>query len=109
IRATPLLQNKAHPDFVSECTQTLQICNNLQSFVYTPSSTAVIAILPTLSNKERLKVVRINAKLSTSQASALLNLKNVEKLELDKNADEFDTLCPFYLYSPSIAGTNGWM
>ncbi|KAG6901828.1 hypothetical protein C0995_007535 [Termitomyces sp. Mi166 len=47
-----------------------------------------------LRGKESLKKLRINAKLSTTQASMLLGLKNVERLELDSASWEVLDILP---------------
>ncbi|KAF8065057.1 hypothetical protein FPV67DRAFT_167464 [Lyophyllum atratum] len=82
IRATPILHHsQAHPDFVRECTRALELCDNLRSFVYTPNT--ITAILPMLSGKERLRDIRMSARLTTSQAAALTKLGRIEKLSLE--------------------------
>ncbi|KAG5734528.1 hypothetical protein E4T56_gene4354 [Termitomyces sp. T112] len=94
IRVVPLLMNKPHPDFVQECTRTLGLCNSLRSFVYTSKSVLIPSILPVLQGKEGLKKLRIYAKLSTTQASMLLKLDNVERLELDSASWEVLDILP---------------
>ncbi|KAG6853893.1 hypothetical protein C0991_000358 [Blastosporella zonata] len=94
IRVTPLLVGKVHPAFLNECTRALGFCNNLHSFVYTPASVAINAILPTLEKMEHLKTLRLCAKLSTSQTASLLKLNKIEKLELDNTSWEVLDVLP---------------
>ncbi|KAG6833244.1 hypothetical protein H0H87_009865 [Tephrocybe sp. NHM501043] len=79
----PLLSANAHPDFVGECMRALKLCKNLRSFVFTPPSGALSAILPALEEKEHLKILRLCIKISSSQTASLVKLNKIEKLELD--------------------------
>ncbi|KAG6885221.1 hypothetical protein C0993_004781 [Termitomyces sp. T159_Od127] len=97
IRITPLLMNKAHPDFIQECTRTLELCNNLRSFVYLSKAVAIPAILPMLQGKEGLRKLRIKARLSTTQASMLLKLTNIEELELENASWEVLGILPRWM------------
>ncbi|KAF5384392.1 hypothetical protein D9615_003394 [Tricholomella constricta] len=94
IRATPLLHSRVDPDFIRECTRALELCDNLRSFVYTP--TAVTAILPLLPGRERLRELRINARFTTAQAATLAKIGRLEKLELDRGSWEVIDVLPVW-------------
>ncbi|KAG6906253.1 hypothetical protein DXG01_014971 [Tephrocybe rancida] len=84
IHNIPSLCRKANPDFVRDFTDALKLCNNLRSFVYTPTSLlAISAVLPMLDGKQHLRNIRISAKLAASQAATLVKFNQVERLELD--------------------------
>ncbi|KAG6826656.1 hypothetical protein H0H92_014947 [Tricholoma furcatifolium] len=83
IRVMPIINNKPHPDFIHDFARALELCNNLDSFVYTPPSANTSAIMPMLQGKAHLKHIRMSARLSTTQAAMLPKLRHVERLELD--------------------------
>ncbi|GLB39748.1 hypothetical protein LshimejAT787_0702580 [Lyophyllum shimeji] len=92
IRYAPIYHDRPHPDFIRECTRTLELCDNLKSFVYTPSATQ--AILPMLQGKDRLRDIRINARFSTSQSATLAKLGKIERLTLEYGTWEVMDVLP---------------
>ncbi|KAF5392671.1 hypothetical protein D9757_000886 [Collybiopsis confluens] len=81
IRRIPPLKTQHHPVFLSEATQALSLCKNLQSFRCDKS--ALPSFLAPLQKKERLQELRVNAQLTTAQSEKLAKLDNLTSLCLD--------------------------
>ncbi|TRM66963.1 hypothetical protein BD626DRAFT_452299 [Schizophyllum amplum] len=81
LQCVPLYKSNPHSVFLRDCTRTLALCTNLQTFRCSVPSFP--CFLPSLENKPRLTSMRINGFLTTKQVELLLQLTSLESLVVD--------------------------
>ncbi|KAG7095711.1 hypothetical protein E1B28_006425 [Marasmius oreades] len=84
IRFVPKIQtnfSQFHSKFLSECTQTVQVAQNLLTFKCTKPILPLF-LLP-LRGKRALEELRVNANITTTQSNLLSELPNLSRLSLD--------------------------
>ncbi|KIK68230.1 hypothetical protein GYMLUDRAFT_68107 [Collybiopsis luxurians FD-317 M1] len=101
IRTIPTFKSQHHPKFLSECTQALSLCTNLQSFRCTVS--ALPPFLAPLQGKERLQELRVHGNLTTAQSEKLAQIPNLTSLCLDFGSWNLIDVLP--RWTPNFAKT----
>ncbi|KAF7375400.1 hypothetical protein MSAN_00427600 [Mycena sanguinolenta] len=81
IRTVPVVKTQYNPKFLLECTRALDLCPNIISFRC--SINALPPFIAGLTQKDRLRDLRIHASLTTSQSTRLVKLSKVRNLTLD--------------------------
>ena len=81
ILALPLYKGQPHAQFLADCVKSLRLCTNLTSFICAPHT--LLSFLSLLSDAPKLRVLRVNAALTSEQADVLAKLTDLEKLWLD--------------------------
>ncbi|KAJ6496071.1 hypothetical protein C8R45DRAFT_866000 [Mycena sanguinolenta] len=81
IRTVPVVKTQYNPKFLLECTRALDLCPNIISFRC--SINALPPFIAGLTQKDRLRDLRIHASLTTSQSTRLVKLSQVRNLTLD--------------------------
>ncbi|KIK51993.1 hypothetical protein GYMLUDRAFT_50207 [Collybiopsis luxurians FD-317 M1] len=99
--AIPTFKSQHHPRFLSECTQALSLCTNLQSFRCTVS--ALSPFLVPLQGKERLQELQVHGNLTTAQSKKLAQIPNLTSLCLDFGSRNLIDVLP--RWTPNFAKT----
>ncbi|KAJ7246112.1 hypothetical protein B0H12DRAFT_1187389 [Mycena haematopus] len=81
IRTVPVVKTQYNPKFLLECTRALDLCPNITSFRC--SINTLPPFIAALTQKDRLRALRINASLTTSQSTRIIKLSKIRNLTLD--------------------------
>lgn len=81
ISALPLYKGQPNQEFLSECIRSLDLCPNLTRFRLAPN--VLPSFLPTLTRKEKLKELQVNASLTMDQSELLISVKGLKNVRLD--------------------------
>lgn len=85
LRAIPLIHGSLNPQFMRDLVSALKLCKNLSSFrCIISGNDALVPILPSLMDKQRLQSLRIHSGgFSTQQAVFATRITQLQSLALD--------------------------
>ncbi|KAI0922795.1 hypothetical protein AcW1_002643 [Taiwanofungus camphoratus] len=97
IRTVPTVKTSLHPEFMRDCSLTIETCKNLTTFTCTPN--VLPSFLSVLQWKESLLHIRVNASLTTDQADKLVQIRGLRSVTLDTGTSNVVDALPKWIAS----------